>query len=332
MAQAFRIDGQTITLLPAGHRHPPAVVATVVDAPRAATVPADVPRVYVAPSPPDVGRKAGARRVAAAVARLQRKGRVVSGHADLSAATRAALSPAAPTVVHAPDPGRRLAAYLQFRERLPALRGDPQCIDDPVLAAAIALAGRTKRFARLVEQAGPPRLGFMASTFASLARSIVYQQLSGRAAGTIWERFRQSLPGARVTAAHVLARDVPALRAVGLSNNKARSLLDLAARVSSGALRPRSLRHRSDEEVIEALTDVRGIGPWSAQMHLMFALGRLDVWPAADLGVRKGLAKYLRFSDTPDERAALPLGDRFAPYRSVGAWYMWRILDVGLDA
>ncbi len=185
------------------------------------------------------------------------------------------------------------------------------------------------RFRQLVRAAGPMRVVLRPSTFQSLARAIVYQQLTGHAAGTIWGRLVAQFDGARMTAEAVSRRRVPGLRKAGLSRAKAEAIKDLARHVTSGRLRPGGLRHLPDEAVIEALTQVRGIGPWSARMHLMFSLGRPDVWPVGDLGVRKGLARFLG-RDVPDSKQAEPLGDDFRPHRSVLAWYCWRILE--LDA
>ena len=326
----YTIDGRTVTYVPPSRQASSGAVTWVVDTLRAPRVPDHARRVHLAPLPDHVGLKEGERRTNRRAQELARSRRVVSHHPHALAAVRTALHRRDDVMCHASDPHRRVRGYLAFREALPALRADPDSAQDPALTAAMHLADRSKRFAKLVELTGAPILGRAPSSFPSIARSIVYQQLSGRAAGTIWERFAQSLPKGRVTPKAVLSRNVTSLRAVGLSNNKAKSLLDLAAHVDSGALRPTALRRLDDQSVIETLTQVRGIGPWSAHMHLMFALGRLDVWPAADLGVRKGVEKFLKLKDTPTEKQAEPLGNRFAPYRSVAAWYMWRILDVDL--
>jgi 3-methyladenine DNA glycosylase/8-oxoguanine DNA glycosylase len=193
---------------------------------------------------------------------------------------------------------------------------------------AIRSLSRTDpRFRRLVRDVGPMRVVLRPSTFESLSRAIVYQQLTGHAAGTIWSRLVAQFDGSRMTAGAVARRRVPQLREAGLSRAKAEAIKDLARHVTSGRLRPRGLHHLEDEAVIETLTQVRGIGPWSARMHLMFSLGRPDVWPVGDLGVRKGVARFLG-RGVPDAKQTEALADAFRPHRSVLAWYCWRILEL----
>lgn len=196
-------------------------------------------------------------------------------------------------------------------------------------AAALHLAGRDPVLAGLLERAGPPRLRRpMESHFAALVRAIVYQQLAGRAAAAIHGRVVEAL-GGEVSPEALLALDPAALRAAGLSGSKVASVTDLANRTQSGAvvLHPAQMARRSDEEVIAALSAVRGIGRWTAQMFLVFQLRRLDVWPSGDLGVRRGfgLAWGIPMPSPKDLEA---LGGRFAPYRSVAAWYCWRACEV----
>lgn len=196
-------------------------------------------------------------------------------------------------------------------------------------AAALDLASRHDVLARLVAEAGPPRLGRPHdSHFAALVRSVVYQQLAGRAAAAIHGRLVAAL-GGRVDPDVLLALEPEQLRSVGLSAAKVSSLRDLAAKVVDGTvvLDPRRLGRMRDEEVIEGLSTVRGIGRWTAQMFLMFQLRRLDVWPAGDLGVRRGYG--LAFCTAmPSERELGPLGDAFVPYRSIAAWYCWRACEI----
>ena len=193
---------------------------------------------------------------------------------------------------------------------------------------AIRSLGRADpRFRDLVRAVGPMRLVLFPSTFQSLSRSIVYQQLSGYAAATIWSRLQAQFDGNRITAEAVARRRVPTLRKAGLSRAKAVAIKDLAEHVRTGRLRPRGLHHMADDEVIETLTQVRGIGPWSARMHLMFSLGRPDVWPVGDLGVRKGVARFLE-RPVADAKETEPLGDAFRPHRSILAWYCWRVLEL----
>ncbi len=196
-------------------------------------------------------------------------------------------------------------------------------------AAARVLAARDPVIARLAAQAGPPRLSRSSeSHFATLVRAIVYQQLAGAAAAAIHGRLITAL-GGDVQPERLLALDDEALRAVGLSRNKAASLRDLAAKVLDGSviLSPRGLARESDEEVITRLSAVRGIGRWTAEMFLMFQLRRLDVWPVGDLGVRRGYGLAWGVP-MPTARELQPLGDPYRPYRSVVAWYCWRAAEL----
>jgi DNA-3-methyladenine glycosylase II len=194
--------------------------------------------------------------------------------------------------------------------------------------AARRLAGRDRVVAGLVETFGLPRLSPPVDTlFAALVRSIVYQQLAGAAASTIHRRLVVAL-GGEVTPEAMLAVAPEDLRAAGMSGNKAASVSDLAAKVLDGTvvLDPRGLAREGDEDVIERLTTVRGIGRWTAEMFLMFQLHRLDVWPTGDLGVRKGFGVAWAIP-MPSARELEPLGDAFRPYRSAVAWYCWRAAE-----
>jgi len=166
--------------------------------------------------------------------------------------------------------------------------------------------------------------------FDALAESIAYQQLSGKAAATIWGRVR-ALFGKRkfLDPKEVLKMPDAKLRAAGLSRSKVAALKDLAAKTIEGVVPKtgRALEKMSDEEIIERLIQVRGIGRWTVEMLLLFDLGRLDVWPIHDYGVQKGLAKTFRKRKLPTPKQMLKLGKKFAPYRSVAAWYFWRALD-----
>lgn len=183
------------------------------------------------------------------------------------------------------------------------------------------------RFARLVQQVGAPAIQQQPSTFEAIAQSIAYQQLAGAAAHAIWTRVRALFDDEDMDPAVVLRKRDTTYRKAGLSGPKTRYIKDLARHVVDGSLVPGDLPDLSNDDVIEALTQVKGIGPWSAQMHLMFSLKRSDVWPVLDLGVRKGWAKFSGDSE-PDARTLDPLGEPYRPYRSILAWYMWRVLEV----
>ncbi|MHB1533789.1 MAG: DNA-3-methyladenine glycosylase family protein [Acidimicrobiales bacterium] len=195
-------------------------------------------------------------------------------------------------------------------------------------AAARAVADRDPVLAGLMAAAGPPRFRPPQDThFAALVRSILYQQLAGAAAAAIHGRLIAALDG-RVEPAGLLALEPEMLRGVGLSANKAASLRDLAAKVldRTVVLDPAGLRRESDDEVVARLSQVRGIGRWTAEMFLMFQLRRLDVWPTGDLGVRRG---YGLAWDVPRPTPAQLelLGEPFRPYRSIVAWYCWRACE-----
>ena len=195
--------------------------------------------------------------------------------------------------------------------------------------AARLLAAGDPTIARLLAETGPPRLRRSGmSPFEALVQAIVYQQLAGAAARAIHGRLIAALPGG-VEPEALLALTDDTLRAVGLSGAKVRSLRDLATKVLEGTvvIAPRRLARLSDEQIIERLVTVRGIGPWSAQMFLMFQLRRLDVWPTGDLGVRRGFGLAWK-APTPTARELEPLGDPYRPYRSVVAWYCWRAAEL----
>ncbi len=187
---------------------------------------------------------------------------------------------------------------------------------DPVLAELHRLHGPMR--------VGPPAV--VRDRFESLAHSITHQQLAGAAARTIWSRVRTSVPGP-FTPEAVLAVDEDALRAAGLSGAKSAALRDLAAHVADGRVRLDRMGRRTDDQVVAELIRVRGIGPWTAEMFLMFTLHRLDVWPVGDLGVRNGWARAHGQPEPPSPDELRVLGERFRPYRSVVAWYCWAAVD-----
>jgi DNA-3-methyladenine glycosylase II len=193
------------------------------------------------------------------------------------------------------------------------------------LEAAKILAGRDPVLARLVAEVGPPSFPRPAdSNFATLVRSVVYQQLAGAAASAIHGRLVRVLDG-DVAPERLLATPGELLRGAGLSARKVASLRDLSAKVLDGTmvLDSRRLARLSDEEIVARLSAVLGIGKWSAEIFLMFQLRRMDVWPTGDLGVRKGYGLAWRIPTPPPKQLDL-LGEPYHPYRSVVAWYCWR--------
>jgi DNA-3-methyladenine glycosylase II len=183
----------------------------------------------------------------------------------------------------------------------------------------------------LIKRARPFRIErhALVRPFDALAESIVYQQLSGKAAATIFARVRALYPRRKWLAPDlILATPDEQLRAAGLSRNKTIAIKDLASRTLDGTVPSRSaLARMSDEEIIARLTTVRGIGRWTVEMLLLFDLRRLDVWPVDDYGVRKGYARAFGKKIPPKPKELHAIGERWRPYRSVAAWYFWRALD-----
>ncbi len=180
-----------------------------------------------------------------------------------------------------------------------------------------------------MERAGFPSFPKPTEThFATLVRAITFQQLAGAAARTIHGRLVAALDG-DVTPERILGATTQTLRAAGLSANKTLSLQDLASKVLDGTvvLDPRGLSRLPDDEVVTRLTTVRGIGTWTAEMFLIFQLRRLDVWPTGDLAVRKGFGLAWDVP-TPAPKELLALGEPYRPYRSVVAWYCWRVVQL----
>lgn len=200
-------------------------------------------------------------------------------------------------------------------------------------AAVDYLSGRCKSLGAFIQRHGPfeLRVARDVDLFAALARAIVYQQLSGKAAGTIHGRFSALFDSGRPEPLRAAELSLAELRGVGLSRNKALSIQDLARKSVDGTLVPlRRAGRLSDEAVIENLCQVRGIGPWTAQMVLMFNLGRPDVMPATDLGVQKGVQVVYGLRKLPEPKAVLRRTRHLAPYRSAASWYFWRAADTQL--
>ncbi len=186
-----------------------------------------------------------------------------------------------------------------------------------------------ERIARVIAQVGPCRFTRRAdgTHFDALLRAIVYQQLSGKAASTILGRVLALYGDRYPTAAELLATPEEQLRAAGLSRQKLSYMRDLARHVQEGLLPVDRLEALGDAEIIEALTAVKGIGRWSAQMFLMFRLGRPDVLPELDLGIRKGLQRAYRLRKLPTPQRVKTIGARWSPYSTYACWYLWRSLD-----
>ncbi|HEU4728707.1 MAG TPA: DNA-3-methyladenine glycosylase 2 family protein [Kofleriaceae bacterium] len=185
-----------------------------------------------------------------------------------------------------------------------------------------------RKLAPVIERHGAPTIEPTTDAVRSLARAIVSQQLSGKAASTIWNRVLALYPGSRFPRAQaILATSEDALRGAGLSGAKAAALKDLARHVVEKKLVPSRLAKASDDEVAAMLLPVRGIGPWSVDMFLMFALARPDVLPVGDLGIRKGMQRHFGLRKLPEAEKMMRLAAPWQPFRSVAAWYMWRLLE-----
>jgi len=181
----------------------------------------------------------------------------------------------------------------------------------------------------VIRRTGPFTLNLRHDRFHALVQSIVSQQISGKAALSIWKKLRTIADP--LTAERVRTLSLAELRAAGLSQQKVHYIIDLSTHVSEGRLNLGRLGRLSDDAVIEALVEIRGIGVWTAQMFLIFSLGRLDVFPHDDLGVRVAIRNLYGLSDLPDKVASHRIDAPWRPYASVGAWYCWRSLDLGTE-
>jgi DNA-3-methyladenine glycosylase II len=179
----------------------------------------------------------------------------------------------------------------------------------------------------IIEHVGPYKMQFLEPTFATLARSIVFQQLSGKVARVIYARLAEAMPDGIVTPEGVLRLRTPRMRRIGLSPQKIRYIRDLAAQTRSGKIVFETLRESSDEEVIEHLTSVKGIGVWTAHMFLMFALRRTNVLPTGDFGIRMAIRKAYGMTELPKPAEIESLAREWHPYCTIASWYLWRSLD-----
>src|SRR5580700_6043092 len=179
----------------------------------------------------------------------------------------------------------------------------------------------------IIDRVGPCRMEFGEPQFAALAESIVYQQLNGKAAATIFERFA-ALAGEPLTPEGILNLSDAQLRGVGLSKQKSAYLKDLSAKTAAGLLDFARLPELSDEEVIQHLTQVKGVGVWTAQMFLMFSLRRPNVLPTGDYGVQMAIKKHYKKRKLPKPKDMEKIAKPWVPYRSIACWYLWRSLDI----
>ncbi len=201
-------------------------------------------------------------------------------------------------------------------------------------AAARQLAHRDRDLGRIIERVGMPDLKrpSIRSPVHYLQRSIVYQQLSGKAAATIYRRFLELFQGRLPTSEVVVGTAESSLRGAGLSAAKARAIRDLADHHQAGRIPTRRALYRMDREaIVDRLTAVRGVGPWTVEMLLIFYLGHADVLPLGDLGIRNGYQRAFGKRRLPSLRTLERHGQRWRPYRSVASWYLWRALEIPPD-
>jgi DNA-3-methyladenine glycosylase II len=183
----------------------------------------------------------------------------------------------------------------------------------------------------VIRRAGPFTLRLNQDRFRSLVFSILSQQISGKAAASMGKRLVEYLRPDKITAESLNRLAPEVLRTVGISNQKAAYMLDLANKVSSGEIRLDQMGRLPDEKVIEHLIQVKGIGVWTAQMFLIFSLGRLDVFPHDDLGVRAAIRNLYGLAELPEKSISFRIAERWRPYATVASWYCWRSLEFGKD-
>jgi len=188
------------------------------------------------------------------------------------------------------------------------------------------IAKTEPRFGEVIEKFGPCPIGVQpsrVSNFTALAESILGQQLSLKAADTIIKRVKV-LAGGQLTPTIVAKLSHQSLRSAGCSENKAKAVRALASSVNNGEVPLRSLSRKSDDEIMETLLPLFGVGRWTVEMFLIFQLGRLDIWPVGDLGVRRGWEKLFKMREEIEISNLIKAGEKFSPYRSHLAWYCWR--------
>ncbi len=184
-----------------------------------------------------------------------------------------------------------------------------------------------KKMARLIVAFGVPDFQKESNYFEALVRAIIYQQLSGKAAATIYKRFKTHFPGHNFpTPEAVLATVDNELRTLGLSKQKTQYIHNIAQAFTTDAI-PTNLDSLSDSSVIKHLTAIKGIGPWTAEMFLMFTLNRTDVFSVSDLGLQKGFKIFYQLDDLPQPEQMLIGAERWRPYRTLAAWYLWRLVE-----
>jgi DNA-3-methyladenine glycosylase II len=180
---------------------------------------------------------------------------------------------------------------------------------------------------RIIGEVGPYLIELMEPSYEALVKAIVLQQLSGKVAAVIFQRLRDAAGSGRLTAEAVLRLRPAKMRAIGLSKQKTRYIREVARLLRSGKLDLAALADASDEEVHARLTAIKGIGPWTVHMFLIFALGRLNVMPSGDLGIRVAVRNAFELEDMPTPAEVDEMARKWHPYRTVASWYLWRSLE-----
>ena len=184
-----------------------------------------------------------------------------------------------------------------------------------------------EKMGRLIVEFEKPEFKKDSNYFEALVRAIVYQQLSGKAAATIYKRFKNLFPeNKHFTPIMVKERSHEELRSAGLSNQKATYIHNIAKAFNTGAV-PKDIDTIGDNEVIECLTIIKGVGPWTAKMFLMFTLNRPDVFPVTDLGIQKGFQLFFQFDVLPSTKKMMEIAEAWRPYRTLASWYLWRLVE-----
>jgi len=192
--------------------------------------------------------------------------------------------------------------------------------------SAVKHLRKDRKLAKIIDHIGDYNLTLTKNPYQSLVEAIITQQLSGKAADSISKRFRE-IYGRFPKPVDVLKTSDVKLRKAGLSGMKVKYIKDLSKRIDSKELKLGSLKNLTDEEIVEELTQVKGIGRWTAEMFLIFSLGRLDVLPVGDLGLRKGVQRLHSLSELPEGEEIERIAEKWRPYRTVATWYLWKSLS-----
>jgi DNA-3-methyladenine glycosylase II len=184
-----------------------------------------------------------------------------------------------------------------------------------------------QRFKEVIEKFGVIELEKKTDPYKSLVKAIIYQQLSGKAASTIYKRFLNLYPSKHPTESQLISTELHVLRSVGLSNRKSEYIKTIAKFFTENKISIKDFEKMSDEEIRKQLITIKGIGHWTIDIFLMFTLNRLDVFPVLDLGIKKGFAKFFELKNMPSEKFMIKKANKWKPFQSIAAHYFWSIAD-----